>query len=281
MRRKTGIYLLIVALYALSLVVNAANIEKGLFLYLPIDEGAGDKVKDYGPNNFKTEMSNMPRLKKPKWVRGNQPKFGDALEFDGEESYVKIDAADQGKDFDAHFDKKKGMTICAWVKVIKTGTDAHGQTRQPIVMKGAGNKGVGGAWEFALYVYDDLKAGMSVWTCPGSGDSEPSGGFLRTDWRYQCGTYSREEGVKVYLDGEKDIIAQAGSKNTPCEAGNRPIFIAHREDGQWLNAVIAQVRMWERIISVNEMDMAMKTTSMAVRHLDKLSMTWGDIKSSM
>ena len=31
MRWKTGIYLLIVALYALSLVVNAANIEKGLF----------------------------------------------------------------------------------------------------------------------------------------------------------------------------------------------------------------------------------------------------------
>ena len=272
MHRKTGIYLLIVALYALSLVANAANIEKGLFLYLPIDEGAGDKVKDYGPNNFKTEMSK----KRPKWVRGNRPKFGDALEFDGEESYVKIDAAGQGKDFDAHFDKNKGMTICAWVKVIKTGTDAHGQTRQPIVMKGAG-----GAWEFALYVYDDLKAGMSVWTCGGSNDSEPRDGKLGTDWRYQCGTYNRTEGVKVYLDGKKDIIAQAGSKNTPCEDGNRPIFIAHREDGQWLNAVIAQVRMWERIISVNEMDMAMKTTSMAVRHLDKLSMTWAEIKSSM
>ena len=274
MHRKTAICLLIVALYALSLVANAANIEKGLFLYLPIDEGAGGKVKDYGPNNFKTEMSK----KRPKWVRGNRPKFGDALEFDGEESYVKIDAAGQGKDFDAHVDKSKGMTICAWVKVFKTGTDAHGQTRQPIVIKGAG-----GAWEFALYVYDDLKAGMSVWTCPGSGFSEPSGGKLGTDWHYQCGTFNIKEGVKVYLDGKKDIIAQAGpaAGKTACETGTRPIFIAHREDGQWLNAVIAQVRMWERIISVNEMDMAMKTTSMAVRHLDKLSMTWAEIKSSM
>jgi len=272
MHRKTGIYLLIVALYALSLVANAANIEKGLFLYLPIDEGAGDKVKDYGPNNFKTEMSK----KKPKWEQGNRPKFDKALEFDGKNNYVKIDAKGQGKDFDAHFDKNKGMTICAWVKVIKTGTDAHGQTRQPIVMKGAG-----GAWEFALYVYDGLAPGMSVWTCPGSGVSEPSGGNLGNDWRYQCGTYSVKEGVKVYLDGEKNIIAQAGNGGEPCETGTRPIFIAHREDGQWLNAVIAQVRMWERIISVNEMDMAMKTTSMAVRHLNKLSMTWGDIKSTM
>ena len=39
------------------------------------------------------------------------------------------------------------MTICAWVKVLKVGTDAHGQTRQPIVMKGNANQ-----WEFALYL---------------------------------------------------------------------------------------------------------------------------------
>ena len=77
--------------------------------------------------------------------------FDKSLQFNGKENYVKIDAAGQGKDFDAHFDKNKGMTICAWVKVIKTGTDTHGQSRQPIVMKGAG-----GAWEFALYVYDNL-----------------------------------------------------------------------------------------------------------------------------
>ena len=148
--------------------------------------------------------------KKPKWEQGNRPKFDKALEFDGAENYVKIDAAGLGEDFDAHFDKKKGITICAWVKVIKIGTDAHGQTRQPIVMKGAG-----GAWEFALYVYDDLKAGMSVWTCPGSNDSEPRDGKLGTDWRYQCGTYNRTEGVKVYLDGKKDILLRQVVRTHP------------------------------------------------------------------
>ena len=49
MHRKTVIYLLIVALYALSLVTNAANIEKGLFLYLPIDEARGIKSKTMVP----------------------------------------------------------------------------------------------------------------------------------------------------------------------------------------------------------------------------------------
>ena len=55
--RKAGIYLLIISLSALTLAVNSADIEKELFLYLPIDEGTGGTVKDWGPNNFKTEMS--------------------------------------------------------------------------------------------------------------------------------------------------------------------------------------------------------------------------------
>ena len=272
MCQKKMMCLFVVISLVACLLAEAADIEKGLFLYLPIDEGGGARVKDYGPKKFKTEMSKKP----PKWVGGNKGMFDKALQFNGKENYVKIDAAGQGKDFDAHFDKNKGMTICAWVKVIKTGTDTHGQSRQPIVMKGAG-----GAWEFALYVYDNLAPGMSVWTCPGSGDSGPSGGNLGTKWRYQCGTYNRKEGVKVYLDGKKDIVAQAASKNTPCEAGNRPIFIAHREDGQFLNAVIAQVRMWERILTIAEMSQAMRTNLLAVQARNKLSMTWAEIKSPL
>ena len=261
----------VLILLCLLSITAYAGVKDGLYLHLPLNEGSGTP-KDVSNNKFKTEMSKAA----PKWVDGGHAKVKKALEFDGKTNSVKIDMEGQKKDINSHYDPAKGLSICAWVKVIKTGTDAHGQGRQPIVMKGAG-----GAWEFALYVYDGLAPGMSVWNCPGNGVSEPNGGNLGNDWRYQCGTYSVKEGVKVYLDGEKDIIAQAGNAGEPCETGNRPIFIAHREDGQWLNAVIAQVRMWERIISVNEMDMAMKTTSMAVRHLDKLSMTWADIKSTM
>ena len=90
-----------------------------------------------------------------------------------------------------------------------------------------------------------------------------------------------KKGVKVYLDGKKDIVAQAASKNTPCETGNRSIFIAHREDGQFLNAVIAQVRMWERILTIAEMSQAMRTNLLAVQARNKLSMTWAEIKSPL
>jgi hypothetical protein len=186
-----------------------------------------------------------------------------------------IDMQGQGKDIDSHVDDKKGLSICAWVKVIKTGTDAHGQTRQPIVMKGAG-----GAWEFSLYVYDDFAPGMSVWNCGGSGVSEPSGGNLGNDWHFQCGTFTAKEGVKVYVDADKNPVTEAGvNANIPCD-GNRPVFIAHREDGQWLNAVVGEVWMWDRLIEVGDMEAAMKTVGgLAVNPADRLPTTWGKIKN--
>ncbi len=273
MRHVIFFTLLIAALSAATLLASAADIEEGLWMYLPMNEGAGNKVVDHGPHNFDTELSKTA----PKWVDAKQDDLGQAMEFDGKSTYIKIDMAGQNKDLDSHFDKSKGITICAWVKVLKVGTDPHAQTRQPIVMKGSG-----GQWEFSLYVYDDFGAGMSVWTCPGTGVSEPNGPGTAPQgkWIHQCGTFQLEEGVRVYVDGEKDPVAEAPDNGQgPCETGNRPVFIAHREDGQWLNAVIAEVYMWERVIDIDEMNLAMNTIGgLAVQPDGKLTTTWGNIK---
>ena len=257
-----------------TFLANAADIEDGLWMYLPLNEGAGEKVADYGPNNFETELSEAP----PKWVDADHSNIAKAMEFDGTSNYVKIDMAAQEKDIDSHFDEEKGMTICAWVKVLNVGTDAHGQTRQPVVMKGGANQ-----WEFALYVYDDFGAGMSVWTCPGSGVSEPNGpgAAPQGTWVHQCGTFKLKEGVRFYVDGNEDPVAEAPDNDSgPCEEGNRPVYIAHREDGQWLNAVIAEVYIWERVIDIDEMNLAMNTTGglTPVQPGGKLTTTWGNIK---
>ncbi len=268
-------FIFLIAMLSLpAVLLNAADIQDGLWLYLPLNEGAGETVTDYGPNNFETELSETP----PKWVDSGHNKIGPAMEFDGTSNYVKIDMASQGSDIDSHFDTDKGLTICAWVKVLNVATDAHGQTRQPVVMKGGPNQ-----WEFALYIYDDFGAGMSVWTCPGSGVSEPSAPGIVPDnqWIHQCGTFKLAEGVKFYVNGEEDPVAQSGDNgNGPCETGERPVFIAHREDGQWLNAVIAEVYMWERVIDVDEMNLAMNTIGglTPVQPGGKLTTTWGDVK---
>ena len=195
--RQVVFFIFLIAGFALpTVLVNAADIADGLWMYLPLNEGAGEEVTDHGPNNFDTELSENP----PKWVDATHDTIGMALEFDGTSNYVQIDMASQGNDIDSHFDEAKGITICAWVKPVDVGTDSHGQTRQPIVMKGGPNQ-----WEFALYVYDNFGAGMSVWTCPGSGVSEPSAADTAPQgkWTHQCGTFKLGEGVRVYVDGNQ------------------------------------------------------------------------------
>ena len=273
--RQIMFFIALIAVFFLPTVfVNAADIEDGLWMYLPLNEGTGEKVTDYGPNNFETELSETP----PKWVDAGHGDIATAMEFDGTSNYVKIDMAAQENDIDSHFDETKGLTICAWVKPLNIGTDAHGQTRQPVVMKGGANQ-----WEFALYIYDNFGAGMSVWTCPGSGVSEPSTADTapQGEWIHQCGTFKLQEGVRVYVNGNEDPVAQADDNgNGPCDAGDRPVFIAHREDGQWLNAVIAEVYIWARVIDIDEMNLAMNTIGglTAVQPEGKLTTTWGNLK---
>ena len=88
-------------------------------------------------------------------------------------------------------------------------------------------------------------------------------------------------GMKLYLDGTEKVVAQANNVGNPCAEGDRPIFIAHREDGQWLNADIAQVRMWERVITVEEMALAMNTNSLDVHRFNKLPIAWAEVKSKL
>ena len=63
--RQIMFFISLIAVFSLStLPVNAADIEDGLWMYLPLNEGAGNTVKDHGPNSFDTELSKSA----PKWV---------------------------------------------------------------------------------------------------------------------------------------------------------------------------------------------------------------------
>ena len=150
------------------LAAEARLRDETVVLYLPFEEGSGEETKDLsksGKIGVLSTTGNDP----PEWVDG---KFGKALEFDGETNFVEVQ---ETADFSFASDPGT-ITLAAWVKVLATGTDAHDQTRQPIVMKGNSS-----AWEYALYVYDGGIAGMSVWNNGGSGVAEPSGGATIMD----------------------------------------------------------------------------------------------------
>jgi len=57
-------------------------------------------------------------------------------------------------------------------------------------------------------------------------------------------------------------------------------MIAHREDGQFLNAVIDEVSMWSRELSEDEINQLMKGPLMvAVNPSGLLTTCWGRLKS--
>jgi len=258
---------LVLVFLLMPLMADSARLKDDtVVLYLNFDEGNGKTVKDLSKSGKTGKL-----LNNPKWVDGPSGKFGKALEFDGKENMVEIEDT-----ADFSFQTLEGITICAWVKVLATGTDGNGQTRQPIVMKGAG-----GEWEYALYVLDSFAAGFSVWNCGGSGVAEPSGGTIpKGEWHVVCGSFEPKEGSKAYIDGE-EVTTLGPNANVPCD-GSRNVFIAHREDGQFLNAVIDEVVMWDYIVDPKKLEKLMDTPfgAGAVDPDERLATSWGAIKAT-
>ncbi|MBD3181699.1 hypothetical protein GF312_05365, partial [Candidatus Poribacteria bacterium] len=93
-----GICIVSIFLCLLTPIVNA-NLEEGLVLYLPFDEGEGDTTQDLSPNGF------VGTIEKAEWGEG---KFGNALIFGGDGAFVEVP-------YNEAFDFKEGITMAAWV----------------------------------------------------------------------------------------------------------------------------------------------------------------------
>jgi len=256
--RVSVFVLLIIAAFGFTSAVEAQP--DGLILYMPLDDGSGNTATN-------TLGDDGTLVESPQWVAG---RFGGALEFNGTSNYVEIPV-----DLSPQAPGNQGaLSICAWVNVLNTITDTHGQNRQPIVMKGGG-----GEWEYALYVYDDFGAGMSVWNCDGAGVAEPSApeALPQGEWHHVCGTFDVTNGVIVYVDGV-EVTAAPPNANEPCDGSTLP-RIASRVDGQFLNAVVDEVAMWDRVLSVDEVMLNMNGgLTTPVEPAGKMTTTWGTVK---
>jgi hypothetical protein len=93
-----------------------------------------------------------------------------------------------------------------------------------------------------------------------------------------CGSFEPKKGSKAYIDGEL-AIEGAVNANEPCDGG-RNVFIAHREDGQFLKAIIDDVVMWDYIVDPKKLESLMTTPfgGAAVDPESHLATTWGTIK---
>ena len=93
-----------------------------------------------------------------------------------------------------------------------------------------------------------------------------------------CGTFDVTNGVTVYVDGA-EVIQQPPNENVPCD-GTVNVRIVSRVDGQFLKAVVDEVAIWNRVLSVDEISQNMSGGSLtAVKSSDKVATMWGSIKA--
>ena len=202
--------------------------------YWNLDETSGTVAVDSTGHGNDGTYENGPIL-------GEEGPIATAVLFDGVDDRVVVPVQPY---FSSH--TTTGITVSAWVKVLAVNTDGHHQTRQPIV-----SKGNSGYWEWALYVYDYGSAGFSTWQQSGSSHSEISGGVLPIGtWKHVAATFQDGVANRVYIDGVE--VATGTSFSGDAYDGDRPVLIGAREDGQYLNAVIDDVRIYNRPLCPEE-----------------------------
>jgi len=92
---------------------------------------------------------------------------------------------------------------------------------------------------------------------------------------YTCDTKANE--LKLYVNGE--LVDQGAAGSTPQNFNERRIGSEH--DGRYLNGMVDEVRLYNRILSEDEVKQNYQVTSneLAVTPRDKMALTWGAIKS--
>ena len=131
------------------------------------------------------------------------------------------------------------MTISAWVKLNAYPTSAL-QGRIPIVAKGDNNN-----WEYALYIYQDHRAGFSTWQSSGSSYKEISGGNLALNtWYHITGVLKKGAYSRIYVNGTLVTESTSGFSGSTIN-GTSPFYIARRGSGNnYLNGYVDEVKLF-------------------------------------
>ncbi len=223
---------LLSGLVALAFLAASSLCDASLIARYRFDGNANDS----GPNGLDGIFSADPN-RRPQLVADRFGNPNSAYLFDGKNDYIEL----PGSSFFIPYTSPGGvLRISAWVKVLAVNTDGHNQTRQPVVSLGKGSE-----WSYALYVYDSRRAGGSWWRKGGAGHAEIEGGpALNLGRWYELTTeYKYKSYVRVYVDGVL-VTERTTFSGEPYGQTSFGPWIGARRDGQYLNAVIDDVRFY-------------------------------------
>ena len=248
---KQFICFLAVAVFVMScMLAHAADPEKDLLIYLPFDEGDGNKAGDVGPNGFTGDIKNA------KWVEGV---VGQALHFNN--GSVNFDPL--------KIDQPKEMTIEFW---FKPDDKIEGGNRIDLLyrLNGGGRPHITfnrGGILFGFY-FATQGVELPIHTTYDAFESE---------WYYFVGSQSKQI-AWMYINGELDAEAKAGG-DARMDFGTEGMCIgASQGNANFFNGVIDEFKMWSVALTAEEVKANMEK-ALAVEAGGKLTTTWGKLKS--
>jgi hypothetical protein len=240
------------------IVVVAEAVDPTLMIYLSLDEGQGDTVKDGSGNGNDGELADGP-----KWVDG---KFGKALEF-GDRSRVHISASDSlhGNIFIDEF------TMLAWIKPIAGGNqwghvwrsvDGDDGTQCTLFYNSGGFL----SWRGRL---------VGGW---GERCVTPGGMINADEWAHTAVVGDKTD-FKIYINGE-----EAGTAPFVEMDGDITDYYLGFDDRQWdewFTGAIDEVYILTRAMTADEIQSALEGPMkqiISVQPAGKLAVTWGQVK---
>jgi len=240
----------VMAIVMYAYVAECQVVKDGLVGFWTFDESdvEGETVKDIVAGNNGTMIGD------PKIVEG---KVGKALEFDGEDDYVK---ALHSQDLDFQTDE---ATVEAWIYPNAIEADKHTIYRKADVKDKFIFRLNGSNVEFYL----ETDAGPNNIL---AGDIEAS------KWQHVLARYDGSN-MEVFVNGIS-VGSVAHSGNIVSDTAD--VYIGSRPSDRRYNGIIDELRVYNRALSAKEISQNMKAQGFAViATTRKLAITWGGIKA--
>lgn len=246
-----GVLVAIFVLFTLTTSLYAGLDDKSLVLYLSFDEGKGGDAADGSVYGHDGEL-----IKDPTWVNGQ---FGKALEFDGtKQQHVMVPINDT-------LQLREQFSIAFWVK------RGDKQIREWNYMVTAGEL----VW---ASIFREADKKTYFWSkAPGWAQKAVTDDIQPEDWVHLAVTHDTKSEVVIYNDGKK----AGGGPKPPAiiEIGGSVMVGARHPGAEFFTGIIDEVFLFNRIITEAEINEIMTGDFLPVEPAEKLTTTWGSIKS--
>ena len=215
-----------------------------LVVYLPMDEGKGDKLVDASGNGHDGTIAGDAE-----WIDG---KHSRAVQLNTIEAEIQIPD-------DEALDGMEAMTLEVWVR-----QDSHQATG--VVQKGTNWPDM----SYLLQPWSDQQIYFGVKDTSSRAITKP-GDYPLGEWYHLAGTYDGRT-LKVYIDGEEKASAPAPVDTVPDT--QQPLQVGNR-----LIGAIDEFVMYSRALTEDEIRKDMNGVILSVEGKGRLANTWASVKN--